>query len=141
MRLLLAEDEKELSNALCAILKHHNYSVDAVYNGKDALEYGLAENYDAILLDIMMPKMNGIDVLKALRNDDRRPNPKPKRPFSKHMSVETPFQTRYFIVRTNTQNEIIEIDTSHIAAITSTNADSPFLFTDFCFDIHYFRKY
>ncbi len=67
MRLLLAEDEKELSNALCAILKHHNYSVDAVYNGTDALDYGLAENYDAILLDIMMPKMNGIEVLKALR--------------------------------------------------------------------------
>lgn len=69
MRLLLAEDEKELSNALCAILKHHNYSVDAVYNGQDALEYGLGQNYDAILLDIMMPKMNGIDVLKALRKE------------------------------------------------------------------------
>lgn len=69
MRLLLAEDEKELSNALCAILKHHNYSVDAVYNGVDALDYGLSENYDAILLDIMMPRMNGIDVLKALRKE------------------------------------------------------------------------
>lgn len=67
MRLLLAEDEKELSNALCAILKHHNYSVDAVYNGCDALDYGLSENYDAILLDIMMPQMNGIEVLKTLR--------------------------------------------------------------------------
>ncbi len=69
MRLLLAEDEKELSNALCAILKHHNYSVDAVYNGADALDYGLAENYDAIILDIMMPKLNGIEVLTRLRKE------------------------------------------------------------------------
>ncbi|MBR5825905.1 MAG: response regulator transcription factor [Clostridia bacterium] len=67
MRLLLAEDEKELSKALCAILKHNNYSVDAVYNGQDALDYGLSENYDAIILDLMMPKKNGLDVLRELR--------------------------------------------------------------------------
>lgn len=67
MRLLLAEDEKELSKALCAILKHNNYSVDAVYNGQDALDYGLAENYDGIILDIMMPKKNGLEVLSELR--------------------------------------------------------------------------
>ena len=67
MRLLLAEDEKELSKALCAVLKHNNYSVDAVYNGQDALDYGLCENYDGIILDIMMPKMNGLDVLRRLR--------------------------------------------------------------------------
>lgn len=67
MRLLLAEDEKELSKALCAVLKKNNYSVDAVYNGQDALDYGICENYDAIILDIMMPMMNGIDVLKKLR--------------------------------------------------------------------------
>ena len=67
MRLLLAEDEKELSNALVAILKHNNYSVDAVYNGKDALDYLEAENYDGVILDIMMPKVDGITVLKTLR--------------------------------------------------------------------------
>ncbi len=67
MRLLLAEDEKELSNALVAVLKHSNYSVDAVYDGADALSYGLCENYDGIILDIMMPKMDGIEVLKRLR--------------------------------------------------------------------------
>jgi DNA-binding response OmpR family regulator len=67
MRILLAEDEKEMSNALVAILKHNNYSVDAVYDGADALDYGLSENYDVILLDIMMPKMNGIEVLGKLR--------------------------------------------------------------------------
>ncbi len=68
MRLLLAEDEKELSKALCAILKHNNYSVDAVYNGQDALDYGLAENYDGIILDLMMPKKNGLEVLRELRS-------------------------------------------------------------------------
>jgi two-component system, OmpR family, response regulator ArlR len=67
MRILLAEDEKELSNALVAILKHNNYSVDAVYNGAEALDYGISENYDAIILDIMMPKMNGLEVLESLR--------------------------------------------------------------------------
>lgn len=67
MRLLLAEDEKDLSKALCAMLKHNNYSVDAVYNGQDALDYGLCENYDGIILDLMMPKMNGIEVLTELR--------------------------------------------------------------------------
>ena len=67
MRLLLAEDEQDLSKALCAILKHNNYSVDAVYDGQDALDYGLSENYDGIILDIMMPKKNGIEVLTQLR--------------------------------------------------------------------------
>jgi DNA-binding response OmpR family regulator len=67
MRVLLAEDEKEMSNALVAILKHNNYSVDAVYDGADALDYGLSANYDVIVLDIMMPKLNGIEVLEQLR--------------------------------------------------------------------------
>jgi len=67
MRILLAEDEKELSNALVAILKHNNYSVDAVYDGADAFDYGLSENYDVVILDIMMPKMSGLEVLKKLR--------------------------------------------------------------------------
>ncbi len=67
MRILLAEDEKDLSKALCAVLKHNNYSVDPVFNGQDALDYGLCENYDAIILDIMMPKKNGLEVLFELR--------------------------------------------------------------------------
>lgn len=67
MRLLLAEDERELSNALTAILKHNHYSVDAVYDGADALDYGLSENYDGIILDIMMPKLDGIQVIRRLR--------------------------------------------------------------------------
>lgn len=67
VRLLLAEDEKELSNAVVAILKHNNYSVDAVYDGMSALDWAITGNYDAILLDIMMPKMNGIEVLQRIR--------------------------------------------------------------------------
>lgn len=67
MRLLLAEDERELSAALSAILKHNNYSIDAVYNGEDALAYLEADNYDGAILDIMMPKMDGLTVLKKIR--------------------------------------------------------------------------
>lgn len=68
MRLLLAEDEQALSKALTAILERNNYSVDAVFNGQDALEYLEADNYDGVILDIMMPKVDGITVLKELRN-------------------------------------------------------------------------
>ena len=67
MRLLLAEDEVELANALSAVLKHKNYSVDAVYNGIDAYNYAIAQDDDGIILDIMMPGMDGIQVLTKLR--------------------------------------------------------------------------
>ena len=67
MRLLLAEDEKELSDALVAILKHNNYSVDAVFDGEEALDYLQGQEYDGAILDIMMPKMDGITVLKKVR--------------------------------------------------------------------------
>ena len=67
MRLLLAEDEKTLSNALVTILKHNNYSVDAVYNGEDAIDYIETGVYDGAILDIMMPKIDGITVLKTIR--------------------------------------------------------------------------
>ena len=69
MRLLLAEDEKELSRALVTILKHNNYSVDAVYNGEDALDYIESGVYDGVVLDIMMPKIDGITVLKTIRSE------------------------------------------------------------------------
>ena len=68
MRLLLCEDEVELSNALVAMLKHNNYSVDAVYDGEEALNYLGTENYDGVILDIMMPKVDGITVLKTIRS-------------------------------------------------------------------------
>lgn len=68
MRLLLAEDEKDLSRALTAILERSNYSVDAVYDGEEALAYVNSNNYDGLILDIMMPKLDGLTVLKTLRN-------------------------------------------------------------------------
>lgn len=67
MRILLAEDERSLSRAVIALLEKNNYSADAVYDGAEALECLAAENYDAVILDIMMPKMDGITVLKNVR--------------------------------------------------------------------------
>ncbi len=67
MRLLLAEDEKSLSKAINAILEKNNFSVDVVYDGKEALEFLKCENYDGVILDIMMPKIDGISVLKEMR--------------------------------------------------------------------------
>ena len=67
MRILLAEDEKSLSRVLVAIFKKNNYSVDAVFNGNDALFYIESGNYDVAVLDIMMPGMDGITVLKKVR--------------------------------------------------------------------------
>lgn len=67
MKLLLAEDEREMANALLAVLKHHNYSVDVVDNGLDAYDWAQAADYDGIILDIMMPGMSGLEVLERLR--------------------------------------------------------------------------
>ena len=67
MRLLLAEDEKSLSKALTVILEKNHYSVDAVYDGETALECLKTELYDGAILDIMMPNLDGITVLKRIR--------------------------------------------------------------------------
>ncbi|HIY21557.1 MAG TPA: response regulator transcription factor [Candidatus Flavonifractor merdigallinarum] len=67
MRILLAEDERSLSRALIALLERNNYSADAVYDGEEALAYLEAGNYDALILDIMMPKLDGLTVLRRLR--------------------------------------------------------------------------
>lgn len=68
MRLLLAEDEKDLSKALVTVLEKNNYSVDPVYNGQDAVDYIIDGNYDGAILDIMMPIKDGIEALKEIRN-------------------------------------------------------------------------
>ena len=67
MKLLLAEDELSLSRAIIKILEKNNYTAEAVYNGEDALKYLETGNFDAVILDIMMPKMDGITVLQKLR--------------------------------------------------------------------------
>lgn len=69
MKILFAEDEIAMSEAVTDILTYHHYMVDSVYDGIVAFEYAKAEEYDAIILDIMMPGMNGIEVLKKLRKE------------------------------------------------------------------------
>lgn len=70
MRVLLAEDTQELSAALQYVLERSNYTVDTVETGTDALNYALTGVYDIILLDVMMPEMDGIKVLKQLREKE-----------------------------------------------------------------------
>lgn len=72
MRILLAEDERSLSRAIIALLERNNYSADAVYDGQEVLAYLEAGNYDALILDWMMPKMDGLCVLRALRQRGNR---------------------------------------------------------------------
>ena len=67
MRILLAEDEISLARAIVKIFEKNNYSADAVHNGEDALSYLAMGNYDVAVLDIMMPKMDGMEVLRRLR--------------------------------------------------------------------------
>lgn len=69
MRLLIAEDELDLAEALTAFFEKNHFSVDAVNDGISAYEYGASGEYDGIILDVMMPKMNGIEVLQKLRNE------------------------------------------------------------------------
>jgi len=67
VRILIAEDEKPLARAIVKIFEKNNYSADAVYNGEDALFYLESDNYDVVVMDIMMPIMDGITALKKLR--------------------------------------------------------------------------
>lgn len=69
MRILLAEDEVSLSKALKVILERNNYSVDQVCDGEEALSFLSADNYDCLILDLMMPKVDGITVLKTMRKE------------------------------------------------------------------------
>jgi DNA-binding response OmpR family regulator len=69
MKILVIEDEVQLADALCELLKRNMYSADVCYNGIDGLDNALTGIYDCIILDIMLPGMNGIDVLRNLRNE------------------------------------------------------------------------
>lgn len=68
MRILIVEDEIPLASALCEIMKKNKYTVDAVYDGLSGLDYALSDVYDVIILDIMLPKMDGFEVVKSLRD-------------------------------------------------------------------------
>ena len=69
MRLLIAEDETDLAEALTVFFEKNQFSVDAVNDGRSAYEYASSGEYDALILDIMMPKLDGIEVLRRLRAD------------------------------------------------------------------------
>ncbi len=69
MKILVVEDETQLADALSEILKRHRYAVDTVYNGIDGLDNALTDIYDCIVLDIMLPGMNGIEILRNIRNE------------------------------------------------------------------------
>ena len=69
MKILVIEDEVQLADALCELLKRNMYSADVCYNGIDGLDNAMTGIYDCIILDIMLPGMNGIDVLRNLRNE------------------------------------------------------------------------
>ena len=72
MKLLFAEDDRDLSMAVKTLLERSGFTVDAVYNGEEAVDYALAENYDGIILDWMMPKKDGIDALQEMRRQGVR---------------------------------------------------------------------
>ena len=72
MRLLIAEDERDLAEALSVFFEKNQFTVDTVYNGFDAYEYAITGEYDAIVLDVMMPKLNGVEVLERLRAEGVR---------------------------------------------------------------------
>ena len=69
MRLLVADDDRDIAKVLTALFERGGYSVDVVYNGKDAYDYALVSDYDGLILDIMMPGMDGLEVLRKLRAD------------------------------------------------------------------------
>ena len=71
MKLLIVEDEKDLNNVMAKRLKSSGYSVDSCYNGEEALDYVGATDYDCVILDVMMPKMNGYDFLRNIRQSQK----------------------------------------------------------------------
>lgn len=68
MRLLIAEDERDMNRLITKRLKAENYTVDSCFDGQEVLEFMACAEYDGMILDIMMPKMDGIEVLKRIRN-------------------------------------------------------------------------
>ncbi len=72
MKLLLAEDDRDISRAVATLLERSNYTVDVVYNGNDALDYLTGGDYDAAVMDIMMPGMSGLEAVRQARNQGVR---------------------------------------------------------------------
>ena len=72
MKILYAEDERAMAEAVTDVLSYHKFNVDTVYDGADALDYAHSEEYDGIILDVMMPKKSGLEVLRQLRAEGCR---------------------------------------------------------------------
>lgn len=72
MRILVAEDEKDMNRIICKRLKEEGYSVDSCFDGVEVFDYLACAEYDAIVLDIMMPRMDGLQVLRKLRDDNNQ---------------------------------------------------------------------
>ena len=68
MRILVAEDEKHLNRIISEAMEDEGYSVDSCFNGADALDYALSADYDVMILDIMMPKLDGLELVRRLRS-------------------------------------------------------------------------
>ena len=68
MKILLAEDTRDLNRAVTALLNHEGYEVDSAFDGEEAMDYILKSDYDGVVLDIMMPKKDGLEVLTEMRN-------------------------------------------------------------------------
>ena len=69
MRILIVEDERRLSDALTQIMREQKYAVDAVYDGEEGYQYAINGDYDAVILDVMLPKRTGFDVVRAMRRE------------------------------------------------------------------------
>ena len=72
MRILIVEDERRLAEALGQIMEEQRYQADLVYDGADGLDYGLTGQYDMIVLDVMLPKLDGLEVARRLRSGSKR---------------------------------------------------------------------
>lgn len=72
MRVLIVEDEVHLADALGEIMKSNKFTADVVYDGEDGFDYAMSGNYDIIVMDVMMPKMNGFDVVKKMRQENNK---------------------------------------------------------------------
>lgn len=71
MRLLIAEDEKRLNRLIRDMMEDEGFTVDSCYSGADALEYVRSADYDAIIMDVMMPEMNGLDAVRTMRAEGK----------------------------------------------------------------------
>ena len=125
MKILIAEDDTSLRKALVSILQKNNYSVDAVDNGKDALNYLCSDLYDAAVLDIMMPLIDGVSVLTVARKNHHMT---PALLLTAKSEIEDyltkPFDMRELLARIRVLTRKTEIQQSHILILGNTSLNT-----------------